>query len=253
MPAFIDLNCDMGESWYDRQIGQDEALMPLISSCNLACGIHGGDPKTRHKSLQLAAQYGVAIGAHPSLPGHHNFGREAVDIPAVALFDLLLTQVQGLQQEARSLNQALHHLKPHGALYHLAAKESKEASIVVEVCQRLQIPMIYGLPGSELEKCARAAGLQFVAEGFVDRAYENGQALRPRSLAGAVIQDSALAAAQALQLAKDHVLVDYYGRAHALQVQTLCIHGDHPEALDHLMALRELLKQHQLTIKAPEA
>lgn len=253
MPTAIDLNCDMGESWYDQKIGQDEAIMPLISSCNLACGVHGGDPQTRRKSLLLAAKYKLAIGAHPSLPGIHNFGREAVDMPADALSDLLLTQVQSLQQEARSLNQALHHLKPHGALYHLAAKQNKEAAAVVEVCRKLQIPMVYGLPGSELEKCTNAAGLLFVAEGFVDRAYENKQELRPRSLSGAVIQDSTTAATQALQLAKNQILIDYYGHAHTLQVQTLCIHGDHPEALNHVLALREMLEQHQITIKAPEA
>lgn len=247
----IDLNCDMGESWYDQKIGQDEAIMPLITSCNLACGVHGGDPATRQRALQLAVEHGVAIGAHPSLPGQHNFGRQAVDMPAEALFDLLLTQAQCLQAEARLFHRELQHLKPHGALYHLAAQQHKEASIVVKVCQILQIPMIYGPPDSQLEQHAVAAGLHFVPEGFIDRAYENGQSLRPRQLAGACIQDSHLAAQQALQLAKHQSVQDYYGHTHPLQVQTLCIHGDHPEALDHLLAVRELLSQQQLVFSAP--
>ncbi len=251
MLARIDLNCDMGESWYDQKIGQDEAIMPLITSCNLACGVHGGDPATRQRALQLAVEHGVAIGAHPSLPGQHNFGRQAVDIPSEALFDLLLTQVQCLQTEARLFNQELQHLKPHGALYHLAAQQHKEASIVVKVCQTLQIPMIYGTPNSQLEEYAVAADLHFVPEGFLDRAYENGQSLRPRQLVGATIRDSCLAAQQALQLAKDQSIQDYYGHTHSLRVQTLCIHGDHPEALDHLLAVRALLGQEQFVFSSP--
>lgn len=250
MPIFIDLNCDMGESWHDQKIGQDEAIMPLITSCNLACGVHGGDPKTRQKSLQLAVQHGVAIGAHPSLPNQQNFGRQVVDLPAADLFDLLLTQGQCLQEEARAFGQPLHHLKPHGALYHLAAQENKEADAVVKVCQQLQIPIIYGLAGSKLEKYTLAAGLLFVAEGFLDRAYENAQQLRPRQLEGALIQDSKQAAQRALQLVKEQSVTDYYGKTHPLQVQTLCLHGDHPEALDHLKATRSLLARHQIYLKA---
>ncbi len=236
---YIDLNCDMGESWHHQKVGQDDALMPYLSSCNLACGLHGGDPATMRRAVHLAITHGVAIGAHPSLPDQSNFGRLAIDLPAADLLALLLTQGQRLLNCARQYQQELHHLKPHGALYHLAATQVKEAAAVVETCLRLEIPRIYGLPGSELQQQTQAAGLQFIPEGFLDRAYENGQALRDRSLAGATLKDSEMVAQRALQIVKTQTVTDYYGNKQPLAVQTLCIHGDHPEALTHLKTLRQ--------------
>lgn len=235
----IDLNCDMGESWHDEIIGQDADIMPLISSCNLACGVHGGDPETMVSTLRLAIRHGVRIGAHPSLPGRENFGREAVDLPPTELYDLVLTQAERLRSAAGRLGASVVHLKPHGALYHLAARQEMVANIIADICRKTGITYLFGPPGSQLAAAARAKGLHFVPEGFIDRVYEDGDRLRPRQLPGSVIHDSDRATTQAIRFVQRGQVEDYYGKVHQRTVKTLCIHGDHPEALDHLMAVRE--------------
>lgn len=247
---WIDINCDMGESWKTEQVGQDAALMPFISSCNLACGVHGGDQLTRQKTIGLALAYEVAIGAHPSLPDRANFGREPVDLPADKLTELVYTQVKRLQDEALQLGTTLHHIKPHGALYHLASQRNKEAQVVVEVALQLGVPMIYGFPDSVLAEQAQKAGLNFVAEGFIDRVYETGgQALRSRKKSDAIILDCKIAADQAVNLAIGKV-TDYTGITHPMQVKTLCLHGDHPEALEHIQAVHTAFDHAGIKIKA---
>lgn len=237
----IDLNCDMGESWYNEVTGQDESLMPYITSCNLACGVHGGDPETMKRAIELAIQHRVSIGAHPSLPDRANFGREPIDLPEAALETLLFSQLERLSEAANLQDQKLQHLKPHGALYHLAANNEKEAKAIVAAAIAFDIPMIYGAPESLLKTATEAAGLRFIPEGFIDRAYENGWQLRSRKLTGAVHHSSEAAADQAYDLAVNNTITDYYGQKHTLKTETLCLHGDHAEALDHIIAVKARL------------
>lgn len=237
----IDLNCDMGESWYDHIVGQDEAIFPLITSCNLACGEHGGDPETTDRAVRSALAHHVKIGAHPSLPNLQNFGREAVNLSEKDLSELLRRQLKHLLRVTDQHGAVIHHLKPHGALYHLATKGEKEAAAIIQTALEFGIPKIYGTPGSRFEEDVKAAGLDFIAEGFIDRVYENGTQLRSRKLPEATIRDPEQAAQQAYDLAVNGMVTDHYGRQHSLKVQTLCIHGDHPEALDNLRAVRKRL------------
>lgn len=238
----VDLNCDMGESWYDSIIGgQDEAIMPFISSCNLACGLHGGDPKTMQQSVALALQHKVNIGAHPSLPGRANFGREPIDLPEQELNALLYQQLDRLQAEVGRQGGKLSHLKAHGALYHLSANRAKEAMAILAIATYFGIPKIFGPPNSALEKLVTQAGLTFVAEGFADRVYENGHQLRSRKLEGAVIEDPRQAVIQAKEVLQNQQVVDYYGKTHPIEVATLCIHGDNPAALEIARALSAIV------------
>ncbi|PHI21382.1 lactam utilization protein LamB [Lewinellaceae bacterium SD302] len=238
----VDLNCDMGESWYEETVGRDTAIMPLITSCNLACGVHGGDPGTMQRSVELALLHKINIGAHPSLPGQQNFGREPIDMPEQELNELIYSQVDRLQAEVKGQGGELTHLKAHGALYHLAASQPKEAMVVVAAAIYFGIPKIFGPPESALGRLAERAGLTFVAEGFVDRVYENGRQLRSRSLAGGVIQNPAKALAQARQMAEHGWVIDYYGTSHPIQVETLCLHGDNPAALEIAEAIHGALE-----------
>lgn len=237
----IDLNCDMGESWNNQIVGQDAALMPHITSCNLACGEHGGDPDTMRRAVELAAEHGVNIGAHPSLPDRHNFGREPVDLPEPVLRGLIFDQVERLQTVANAAGQTLHHLKPHGALYHLAAQADKEAEVVVAAALKFRVGIIFGPPNSLLAAKTKEAGLTFWREGFVDRAYENGHQLRSRKKAGAVHELPAVAAQQAYDLVVHQQITDYYGQVHPLTIDTLCVHGDHRGALELLLAVQAKL------------
>ncbi|MEL6140022.1 MAG: 5-oxoprolinase subunit PxpA [Bacteroidota bacterium] len=246
----IDLNCDMGESWYSDLVGQDEALMPVISSCNLACGVHGGDPNTMTASITLALKHEVAIGAHPSLPGRENFGRDSLEMSENELFELVLTQVQRLQQAAKSQGGIVQHLKPHGALYHQVAKNVDKAEVICEVMKTTGINKLFGLPDSVVENIAQKHSLQFIPEGFIDRVYQDAGSLRSRKLTGAVIHSPALAAAQALRLAKFGEVVDFSGQVHTQKVNTLCIHGDHPEALQHARAVNELLRKEGIVVQS---
>lgn len=237
----IDLNCDMGESWYDQIVGQDEALMPFITSCNLACGVHGGDADTMQNAVDLAILHGVNIGAHPSLPGRQNFGRETINLPEAELTQLVFTQIDTLITVTRERGVLLTHIKPHGALYHLAASQPKEALAIVGAARYFEVAKIYGPPGSLLQKITERAGLQFVPEGFIDRTYENGQELRSRKLPDSIIHDAATAAKQAHSIAMKQELTDYYGKQHSVRVNTLCVHGDHAEAVQNLLAVRDIL------------
>lgn len=239
----------MGESWYTETIGQDEAIMPFITSCNLACGVHGGDPETMTCTIKLAIEHGVEIGAHPSLPSRENFGREVIDLPEHQLYELIFEQVKYLQKAVSEQGRALHHLKPHGALYNLATINKKEAIAVCKVCRETGIKKVYGPPGSELEKQAAAYQLAFVPEGFIDRIYANGLQLRSRKLSGSVIYDSKQAANQALFLARDGKVVDYDGVTYDHVVKTLCLHGDHNDALEQIKSVRECFLRWEIDVK----
>ena len=246
----IDLNCDMGESWFDEIVGQDEALMPLISSCNLACGVHGGDAETMTKSIALAKEHRVAIGAHPSLPGRENFGREDVELSDADLYNLVLTQVQRLQSAAQSLGVLVQHLKPHGALYHQVARSISKAEVICQVMKATGIEKLFGLPNSAAQRVAHKHQLKFLAEGFIDRVYQDAHNLRSRKLPGAVIHSADQAAKQALRLAKFREVVDVAGQVHPQQVNTLCIHGDHTEALQHARAVNEILRKEGVVVQS---
>ena len=235
------LNADLGESWYDRQIGDDAGLMPYLDLCNLACGFHGGDALTMRRTILLAQEHGVKIGAHPSFPDRANFGRQAMELPTDRLEALVLYQVAALQGMVRAAGaRPVYHLKPHGALYHYANAHTAAGRAVAGVARDLGIPYLMGPPTGELRNAADGMGLSYLAEGFADRRYEPTLHLRPRTQTDACIDGVAESVEQALLLVRGKVRATD-GATYNLRVETLCLHGDHPGAAERARALREAL------------
>jgi UPF0271 protein len=248
MSKRIDLNADLGEG-----CAFDAELMTVITSCNIACGGHAGDDETMRTSLQLAAQHGVAAGAHPSFPDRENFGRATSSLHGKALERALTDQVTDLKDHAKAAGVTLAHLKPHGALYNMAARDTALAeSIVTVLVDTLPGARLMGPPASQLQAVADAQGVAFVPEGFADRAYEMDGRLRDRKAIGAVLHDVDDQVAQALEIALQHQVTSYAGDAIDLPVATLCVHGDTPGAFAAAQAIRAALMAEGVSVCAPD-
>jgi UPF0271 protein len=239
----IDLNCDMGESFGAYSLGNDEALMGLVTSANIACGYHAGDPLVMDRTVRLAAQHGVGIGAHPGFPDLVGFGRRAMQLAPAEIENAVLYQVGALAAFARSAGSGLAHVKPHGALYNMAVKDAEVARAVARGVARAGDGLVVvGLAGSVMIEAVREAGLRVAREGFADRAYEADGSLRSRKLDGALIHDPETAAERAVRIARDGVVVAYTGEEIPLQVDTICVHGDTPGAVEIVKAIRQRLE-----------
>jgi 5-oxoprolinase (ATP-hydrolysing) subunit A len=239
---FVDLNADVGEGFGPWPMGDDERLIPLVSSVNVACGFHAGDPITIERTVRLAVAAGAAIGAHPGYPDLAGFGRRALAMPAPELEAAILYQVAAVAAFARDAGAELHHVKPHGALYNVAARDEALAAAVARAVRRWSTEVIlYGLAGSRLIEAGLAAGLTVAAEAFPDRAYEADGSLRPRTAGGAVLGDSAEIAARAVVMARDGQVVATDGTVVSIEARTLCLHGDTPGAAEHADAVRAAL------------
>ncbi|MEM7493473.1 MAG: 5-oxoprolinase subunit PxpA [Pseudomonadota bacterium] len=237
MSVEIDLNADLGEG-----APYDEALMSVITSCNIACRGHTGDETTMRTALTLAKRHGVAAGAHPSFPDRETFGRSRSDLSGAALEDTLNTQVMALKRLADEFDMSLTHLKPHGALYNMAASDEGLSNSIIKVLKSvLPGANFVGPPGSALQKTAAANGVEFVAEGFADRAYEADGSLRDRALSGALILDPDVQAEQASQMTFDQSVTAFTGETFHLPVRSICVHGDTPGAYEAAKLIRERL------------
>jgi UPF0271 protein len=233
----IDLNADLGEGG-----GQDEALTALVSSVNVACGAHAGDEATIRRTIELARAHRVAVGAHPGYPDRAGFGRRAVPLGAAELRTSIVDQVRLVLSIARELGMPLVHVKPHGFLYNLAARDRALAELVAGAVHDVSPDLtLVGLAGSESLRAARATFLAVAAEAFADRAYEADGSLRSRKLPGAVHDRPAKAARQALSIARDRRVRAWDGSWLPVQADTLCIHGDSPGAVAMAQAVREAL------------
>jgi UPF0271 protein len=247
----LDLNSDMGESYGSWPMGDDEAIMPFITSANIACGAHAGDPDVMRKTVRLAKRYGVAIGAHPGYPDLKGFGRRAVPMKPEEVANAVLFQLGALWGVARAEGVDLAHVKPHGALYNIAARDPELARAIAGAVRDFSPSLIFFcLSGSELEAAGLEAGLRIACEGFVDRAYEPNGSLADRGLLGAVYSSVADACAQALSLANGHVRCRN-GDILELQVDTLCIHSDTPGASQIAQAVHEALLVNGVSLKSP--
>lgn len=242
----IDLNADMGEYANDQERDNEAALMPLISSCSIACGGHAGDETTMQATVRLALTHNVSIGAHPAYPDREGFGRRNLEYDPEFLQSSLYEQVDSLNSIAAEEGSKLRHVKPHGALYNAAAKDIALARLVAKAAERL---ILVGPPGSALEQAARETSLDFAAEGFVDRLYQTSGALTPRSEPGAIIEDIAARADQALAIAAGNIFKAADGQL-KLSVKTLCIHSDSPGAVETAKAARAKLEDNGFTIRA---
>ena len=244
----IDLNADLGEG-YDG----DAELLAIVSSCNVACGGHAGDAGSMAATIRQAIANGVAVGAHPSYPDPEGFGRRPGFLDGEALYESLTEQVTNLADIAASLGAELRHVKPHGALYNDAVRDAALATIIARVtAEAPNRPALVGQPDTELERAARAHGIEFIAEGFIDRAYEPDGRLVSRSEPGAVHADLNTITTQAVTLAKDNAVTARNGDVISVGADTLCIHGDTDGAAEAARAVRDVLEQRGIEIHAVE-
>lgn len=247
----IDLNADVGESYGAWTMGQDELLLPLVTSANVACGAHAGDPLVMDRTIALCARLGVAAGAHPGYPDRDGFGRRDLHMTTDELEASILAQVGALWAIARARGIELTHVKPHGALYNAAARNPALAETIARAVRAFSPDLaLVGLAESVGLEAASAVGLRVVAEAFADRAYEPDGSLRSRQLAGAVLQDPAAAAAQAVSLVVDGRVRATDGSWVAVQADTLCLHGDTPNAPLFAAAVRAGLEAAGVDIRA---
>ncbi|NCV25629.1 MAG: LamB/YcsF family protein [Betaproteobacteria bacterium] len=248
----VDLNADMGESFGAWTMGCDEALMPLISSANIACGFHAGDPSTIRATVALASRYKVAIGAHPGFDDLQGFGRRNMQLSPDEVYDLVLYQSGAVRAFAQAAGSRLHHVKAHGALYNMAAKDAALSGALAHAVSDLGDGVqMYVLAGSTMEQQARAAGLQVRCEVFVDRRYMPDGSLAPRSRPDALITDAAEAVDHALCMVKSGFLIAIDGSRVPVSADSLCIHGDKPTALPFVQALRQALEREGIAVLAP--
>jgi UPF0271 protein len=227
----IDLNADVGESFGVYTLGEDSALIPVITSANVACGFHAGDPGVMRATVALARTHGIAVGAHPSLPDLVGFGRREMNATPHEIENAVAYQIGALAGIAAAEGVRLQHVKAHGALYNMAARDRVVADAVARATALVDRTLILlGLPDSQLTAAARAAGLRTASEGFADRAYQADGSLVPRSQPGAVIDDPDVVVARAVTMARDRTVVAINGARVALDVETICVHGDTPGA-----------------------
>jgi UPF0271 protein len=244
----IDLNCDMGESFGAWTMGQDADVLAHVTSANIACGFHAGDPLTMRRTVAAAVTRGVAIGAHPSLPDLAGFGRREMRVSTDETYAMTLYQIGALAAVAHAAGARLHHVKPHGALYNMAAKDRALADAIASAVRDFDGALILvGLAGSELPRAGEAAGLCVAHEAFADRRYEADGSLMARSKCGAVIDDTDTAVAQAIAIASRGEAQTPNGTLR-VRADTICVHGDRPDAAIFARRLREGLEAAGLSI-----
>lgn len=238
----IDLNCDMGESFGAWKLGNDEAILGHVTSANIACGFHAGDPRTMQRTVAAAFERGVRVGAHPGLQDLTGFGRRTIAITAAEAYAIVVYQVGALSGFARVLGGRLDHVKAHGALYNMAAKDPALADAIARAVRDVDAGLVlFGLAGSEMIRAAEDVGLRAASEVFADRTYQDDGSLSPRGLPGAMIEDPELAVAQVMRMVREGKVRSLQGNDVPVRAETLCIHGDQPGALAFVTQIRQAL------------
>jgi 5-oxoprolinase (ATP-hydrolysing) subunit A len=245
----VDLNADLGEGFGVWRLGDDDALLDVVTSANVACGFHAGDPATMRRVCARAVAVGVAVGAQVSYRDLAGFGRRFIDVAPAELTDDVLYQLAALDGIARTEGGRVTYLKPHGALYNAVVRHEEQAAAVVDavVAYDRGLPVL-GLPGSALLRLAAEAGLRTVAEGFADRGYTPAGTLVPRREPGAVVHDAAAVAERAVRMAADGTVLAVDGSPVAVAVESVCVHGDTPGAVELARAVRAALEAAGLTV-----
>ena len=250
MSRSIDLNCDMGEAFGAWRMGRDEELLELVTSANIACGFHAGDPATMQRTVQLAVARGVAVGAHPGLPDLQGFGRRAMAVSHAEAYGLTLYQVGALAAFAQAAGGRLRHVKPHGALYNMAAQDRDLARAIAAAVKAFDPGLVLvGLSGSELIKAGRDLGLTCASEVFADRGVEPDGSLTPRGRPGAMIEDEEVAIARVLRMVREGVVTCRTGEDVAIEADTVCLHGDQPKAVTFALRLREAFRDGHIAVR----
>jgi 5-oxoprolinase (ATP-hydrolysing) subunit A len=247
----MDLNGDVGESFGAYEIGHDAALIPVLTSANIACGFHAGDPGVMRATVSLARQHGTAIGAHPGFPDLVGFGRREIKATPREVEDFVAYQIGALAAIAAAQGVRLAHVKPHGALYNMAARDVGFADAIARATAAVDRSlMLFGLPGSKSLDAARQHGVRAVSEAFADRAYRADGSLVPRSEPGAVIDDPDVVVARAVAISRERTVIAADGTRVALDVETICVHGDTPGAAQLASRIRDALLAAGVQVKA---
>ena len=252
MTKSVDLNADMGESFGAYQLGMDDAVIRYISSANIACAWHAGDPSVMNRTVAMAVEHEVGVGAHPGYPDLLGFGRRNMDCTMEELRNYVIYQVGAMQAFCSAHKTQLQHVKPHGALYLTAVENEDVARAVAEAIVRVNPELLYvalaGAKGKLMTRIGQEVGLKVVYEAFPDRAYSPEGTLVSRRLPGAVIKNPHDVAERALRMVKDGVVIAADNTTIPLEAQTLCVHGDNPKAVDLVRSIREALEADGITV-----
>jgi UPF0271 protein len=248
----MDINSDIGESFGVYKLGLDEEVIPHITSANIACGFHAGDPGVMKKTVSLAKQYGVEVGAHPGFPDLMGFGRRNIDATLEEIQDYVVYQMGALQAFALSQGLRLQHVKPHGSLYNMAVANSKIWEAIVEAVAKVDreiiLVVLASLKSEPFLEIGKHFGIRIAFEAFPDRAYQKDGSLVSRREKGAVIQDHEIVAKRALKMALEGRVIAIDGTEIVLKADTLCVHGDNPAAVQMVKRIREELKSSGVTV-----
>lgn len=235
----VDLNCDLGESYGLYKIGNDMEVLKHITSANIACGYHAGDHNVMIDTVKMAKEHSVGIGAHPGFPDLHGFGRREMKMSAEEVYNLTVYQIGALSAIAKACGTKVVHVKPHGALYNMAAKDRTIADAVADAVADVDPALIlFGLAGSSLVKAGKDRGLQVAEEVFADRTYQQDGSLTPRTQSNAMIQDADLAISRVIRMIREGKVESVDGTDIEMKADTICIHGDEPQALDFAVKLK---------------
>ena len=246
----IDMNSDLGESFGMYKLGMDEEVLKHITSANIACGFHAGDPIIMDKTIALALENGVALGAHPSYPDFMGFGRRKMDITPMEAKNYIIYQVGALSAFAHAHGATLQHVKVHGALYNVAAKDLTLAKAICEGVAAVDPNLcIFGLAGSQWVTAGKETGVKVLSEIFGDRAYMDDGSLVPRSQPGAVLHDKDIAITRAIEMIKTHKVTSINGKEVDIEPDTICVHGDNPSAVAFVQEMRTAFEAAGITVK----
>ncbi|WP_110113490.1 5-oxoprolinase subunit PxpA [Bacillus sp. CGMCC 1.16541] len=247
----VDLNCDLGESFGAYQIGNDEEILQYVTSANIACGFHAGDPSVMRKTVKLALEHNVAIGAHPGFPDLAGFGRRNMAVSPEEAHDLVMYQIGALSAFVQAEGGTLHHVKPHGALYNMAAVDASLSEAIAKAVYRVNPDVIlYGLAGSELVKAGEKVGLQVANEVFADRTYQEDGTLTSRRLPNALITNDEEAVKQVVRMVKEGKVFTQQDKDISIKADTICIHGDGAHALAFARHITNTLRDEGIEINA---
>lgn len=247
----VDLNCDLGEGFGTYRKGRDDELLDVVTSANIACGFHAGDPSVMRRTVELCLEKGVAIGAHPGLPDLQGFGRREMRITPQEAHDMTVYQIGALYGFVKAAGGNLHHVKPHGALYNMAAVNPELAHAIAEAVYRIEPSLvIYGLSGSELIRAGERIGLQTASEVFADRTYQEDGTLSPRSSDHALIHNEAEAAQQVLRMVRQGSVLTTRQTEIRIKADTVCIHGDGERAVEFAWKIRNTLESGGVPVRS---
>lgn len=251
MARTIDLNCDMGESFGVWTLGNDLEVLPYVTSANIACGFHGGDPGVMRRTVAAALRHGVALGAHPGLPDLMGFGRRVMDISPREVYDLVVVQVGALAGVAASQGASLHHVKAHGALYNMASRNRELATAIAQAVRDVDASLIlYALASTVQVEVAQELGLAVAQEVFADRSYQSDGSLTSRKEPDAMIVDADVSVRQVLRMLEQGKVGTVQGEDIAVSPDTLCIHGDQPGAAVFARTIRQALDEAGVKVRA---